>query len=120
MKHSATGRWLAIMLAAALLANASAAMALDPEALDLFDRGARKAKSGDHRGAIDDFTKALKLAPNDAEAYHHRGLSREKSGDPKNAIEDFTGTLALNPKMEEAYYHRGLNKRKLGDLQGAV
>lgn len=62
-------------LAAALLTGASAAMALDPEALDLFDRGTRKAKSGDHRGAIEDFTKVLKIAPNDVAAYYHRALA---------------------------------------------
>src|SRR6266487_3273790 len=105
MKQSAIGRGLVIMLAAAVLAGASAVMALDPEALDLFDRGTRKAKSGDHRGAIEDFTKALEIAPNDAEAYYHRGLSRGKTGNPKGAIEDFTGALALIPQMEEALYH---------------
>jgi len=56
-----------------MLSDAPPALALNPEAIDLFGRSVRKAKSGDHRGALDDFTQAIALNPTDADFYVARG-----------------------------------------------
>ncbi|WP_082801150.1 tetratricopeptide repeat protein [Cylindrospermopsis raciborskii] len=41
-----------------------------------------------YRGAIDDYTQAIKLNPNDALAYYNRGIARSNLGDNQGAIAD--------------------------------
>ncbi|MBV8885544.1 MAG: tetratricopeptide repeat protein [Chroococcidiopsidaceae cyanobacterium CP_BM_RX_35] len=73
-------------------------------------------KLGDYEGAIENFTKALRLNPNDAAAYVNRGNAyygiAQNSGNPdkeyRGAIADFNQALRLNPKNAEAYFKRGL------------
>jgi len=38
--------------------------------------------------AILDYTKAIEINPNDADAYYNRGISKAKSGDREGAILD--------------------------------
>ncbi len=65
--------------------------------------------------AIADFNQALKLEPNNPEAYFNRGLARtqlaanlpEPTRGP-NPIADYTEAIRLNPGYADAYYNRGL------------
>ena len=45
-------------------------------AIDCFNRGNTKQKSGDNQGAIADFNQAIKLNPDDSKAYYNRGNSK--------------------------------------------
>ncbi|MBV9387331.1 MAG: tetratricopeptide repeat protein [Chroococcidiopsidaceae cyanobacterium CP_BM_ER_R8_30] len=73
-------------------------------------------KLGDYEGAIDNFTRALRLNPNDTKAYMNRGNAyygvAQNSGDPDKeyrlALTDFNQALRLDPKNAEAYFKRGL------------
>ena len=56
-------------------------------------------KKGDHDKAIADFTEAIRLNPNDAEAYYSRGCEYFEKGDHDRAIADFTEAIRLNPKL---------------------
>ena len=47
-----------------------------------------KANLEDYRGAIDDFSKAIELNPNDGGAYYNRGLAKEALEDYRGAIHD--------------------------------
>ena len=53
-----------------------------------------KAKIGEHIDAIADYTKAIKINPND-NAYFKRGLSKEFLGDRKGACSDWREALKL-------------------------
>ena len=49
----------------------------------------------DDKAAIKDFTKAIALDPNFAEAYYNRGLAEENLGNDKAAKADFAKAAKL-------------------------
>jgi tetratricopeptide (TPR) repeat protein len=63
------------------------------------ESGLEKQVLQDHRGAIQDFTKAIELDPNKGEAYFGRGLAKIQLGD-KNS-----GCLDLSKAGELGYEH---------------
>lgn len=85
---------------------------------EFYNTGLEKAKQKDYTGAIEEFTRALQLAP-DAEAYYQRGLAYYDSGAIHNAVSDYTEALNLNPQCVEAYYCRALARVTLKNLPGA-
>ena len=89
-------------------------------ALEWFDNGYEKAISGDYKGAIEDFTKAIELVPKYAPAYDYRGNTKGRLGDYRGAIQDFTKAIELDPKHSSAYHGRGNSKAILGDHKGAI
>ena len=59
-----------------------------------FNRALNKAKIGKHTDAIADYTKAIKINPNN-NAYFKRGLSKDFLGDRKGACSDWREALKL-------------------------
>jgi len=57
--------------------------------------------------AIAEFTKAIELDPNYADAYGRRGAAYSNKKDDDRAIADFTKAIELNPKFDLAYLNRG-------------
>jgi PQQ-dependent catabolism-associated CXXCW motif protein len=62
-----------------------------------YKRGVDYAEKGQYDNAIDDFTKAIKLAPNNANAYLQRAQASASKEDYGQAISDFTKAAALDP-----------------------
>lgn len=58
--------------------------------------------------AINDFSRALELAPSFANALNNRGLAKYNLNDFGNALEDFNQSLALDSTLAVAYSNRGL------------
>ena len=73
----------------------------------------------DYIGAIAEYTKAIKLNPNDAHAYLNRGLAKFSLEDDRGAITDCNKAIELNPNYAMAYYLRGSAKLPLKDKDGA-
>lgn len=48
-----------------------------------------KAEKGDFKGAIQNFTQAIRLNPNSAEAYYQRAIACSEIGDKQGAEKDF-------------------------------
>jgi tetratricopeptide (TPR) repeat protein len=63
----------------------------------LMSRGLREMKANANQDAIEDFTAAVTLEPNLAEAYHQRAIARFASGDTAGAIADIQATLQREP-----------------------
>ncbi|MGB3419679.1 tetratricopeptide repeat protein [Dolichospermum sp. FACHB-1091] len=56
---------------------------------------------------IDDYNPAIKINPNDANAYYNRGVVRYELGDKQGAIKDFNQAIKINPNFPQAYGNRG-------------
>ena len=88
--------------------------------LNDFTSGAEKLGSGDYRGALVDFNKAIELNPEDPESFFYRGLAKAKSGDFQGSIVDYDKAIQLKPNNLDSYGSRGIAKARLGDLEGAI
>jgi tetratricopeptide (TPR) repeat protein/S1-C subfamily serine protease len=96
------------------------AIELSPRAAFYLNRGIVRNELGDKQGAIDDYTQAIKINPNYAQAYNNRGVARNELGDKQGAIDDYTQAIKINPNLALAYYNRGNVRDDLGDKQGAI
>ena len=84
-----------------------------------YNRGNAKKKLQDYRGAIADFTIAIKLNPDDVDAYNNRGIAKKNLQDYRGAIADYNKAIELKPDYVNAYINRGNAKYELKDLDGA-
>ena len=86
-------------------------------AKEYFDMGDSKYDLEDYIGAIKDYSKAIEINPNFADAYYNRG--RAKSTE-KGAIADYSKAIGINPNYADAYHNRGIAKLDLEDYEGAI
>ena len=85
-----------------------------------FTWGNTKYYLGDYKGAIADYDTAIRLNPDDTDAYNNRGIAKDNLGQHFAAIADFDTAIRLNPDYAEAYYNRGNAKGKLGQHLAAI
>jgi tetratricopeptide (TPR) repeat protein len=69
----------------------------------LMSRGLRELKADAPKDAIEDFTDAITLDPNLAEAYHQRAIARFADGDVQGAVADIQATLQHEPRSFTAF-----------------
>jgi tetratricopeptide (TPR) repeat protein len=82
-------------------------------------RAQARFASGDYRGAIDDYSEAIRISP-EASDYIERGHVYLVSGNVDASIRDLTEAIRLDPVSESARNNRGLAYRKKGDVEQAV
>jgi tetratricopeptide (TPR) repeat protein len=79
--------------------------------------GIEEYEKGNYDKAIEYFTMAIELTPNNPIAYHNRGLAYLKTGSKytpegkaslEKAISDYSKAVELKPDYVDAYYHRGV------------
>jgi tetratricopeptide (TPR) repeat protein len=70
--------------------------------------------------AISDFTQAIRLDPNSANAYRERGIAYSDKGDHRRGILDLNQTILLSPNNPRAYINRGNMYRLIGDYDRAI
>lgn len=104
----------------ALAHPAPLAITQTDQAQDFFKSGVKKIDSGNYKGAIKDFTRAIELKADFAPAYSNRCLAYLQLEDAAHAIEDCTQALTLAPKNTEAYLNRGLARYRQGDYLAAI
>lgn len=92
---------------------------INPEALSYFGKANFKRRMKNHKEAIEDYTKALELYPNFAEAYYKRANVKVTLGDNEGALKDYNKAIEIDPNLAEAYNNRGILKLKLGNENGA-
>ncbi len=99
-----------------------AAMSPSPasSALQWYNTGYAASQAGRYGEAITDFTNAISLKSDYAEAYNMLGFCTRKSGDAVKALTYYQTALKLKPDFPEAreYYGEALLQR--GDLVHAV
>jgi tetratricopeptide (TPR) repeat protein len=69
----------------------------------LISRGLREMKADATNDAIEDFSDAITLDPNLAEAYHQRAIARFAAGDSQGAISDLQAALQHEPRSFDAF-----------------
>ncbi len=92
----------------------------EPPAEAYFNRGVAWYHKGEYDRAIQDYTKAIELKPDDAEAYYNRGLAWDELGDFDRAIQDFDRAIELKPDYAEAYNNRGNAWAHKGEYDRAI
>lgn len=94
-----------------------------------FNRGLNKRYINDFKGAIADYTEAIKLRPDYYKAYNNRGFAKLQIDDYASAITDFTMTIKYDNYNTEftnmAFGNRGIAKLSIGqdgcpDLKKAI
>ena len=76
--------------------------------------GNTKYYLGDYKGAITDYTQAIRLNPDYAGAYLNRGAAKDHLGQHFASIADYDIAIRLNPDYAGAYLNRGAAKDHLG------
>ncbi len=71
-----------------------------------FNPGLKQVSTGDFKGAIDSWEKALNLNPNLSEAWHNRGSALGRLNRYEEAIESFERSLAVAPDNYQAWNDR--------------
>jgi hypothetical protein len=87
------------------------------KALAMYRRGMAKANKRDHRGAIEDYTAALKMsAPPDVVAMvrYNRGLVYVAAGDQHQGAEDLEAVLAMEEPLTQI---KAMAKQKLARME---
>jgi lipoprotein NlpI len=79
------------------------------KARTLVQDGQTKSEAGDKKGAIADYTRAIKLDPKNPDAYGDRGNERQDAGDLNGAMADFNRAIEMNSHDPNPYYNRGVN-----------
>ena len=83
--------------------------------------GAMPGKTkGDHDKAIADFNEAIRLDPENAEAYVDRGMAWQAKGDFDKAIADFDAAIRLDPEDARRYVDRGMAWAAKGHFEQAI
>jgi tetratricopeptide (TPR) repeat protein len=85
----------------------------------LMSRGLREMQADSHQDAIEDFTAAIELDPNLAEAYHQRAIARFADGDAQGAIGDIQATLQREPRSFAAFETLAAIAESRKDWRGA-
>ena len=70
--------------------------------------------------AIEAYSYAIKLNPNNAAAYNNRGTAFHHKGEYVQAVKDYTRTIELIPDHVEAYNNRGIAYYNKGDYDRAI
>ena len=75
---------------------------------------------GDYERAVEDYSQALLVDPQNSYAYYNRGITRDRSGDYEGAIADFSQAIRLDPANADFFHNRGFSLRKMvGTLHSA-
>jgi tetratricopeptide (TPR) repeat protein len=85
-----------------------------------FDADPARANASDFNLAIADFSKAIELSPNYAEAYSFRGTAYAGLDSNDLALADYNKAIQLKPDLDASYYGRAYLYEKMGKRELAI
>ena len=87
---------------------------------ECFDSGKKLHEKREYHGALANYTEAILIRPDYAEAYYNRGEVYYSIGEYNDAIADYTEAIRINPDYVEAYYARGVSYGKIGESEKQI
>eukprot|EP00761_Pharyngomonas_kirbyi_P009358 gb/GECH01009374.1/.p1 GENE.gb/GECH01009374.1/~~gb/GECH01009374.1/.p1 ORF type:complete len:252 (+),score=24.63 gb/GECH01009374.1/:1-756(+) len=75
---------------------------------------------GKYKLAIEDYTKAIQLNPENVAAYNNRGFAYRKVNQYDKAINDYSKALEIQPDNVKTYNNRGYSYARRGDYDLAI
>jgi tetratricopeptide (TPR) repeat protein len=93
---------------------------LKKSAEDFSEQGIIYYSQKNWQKAIEYYTQAIQIDPNNAIYYNNRGNSYYFNRNWQAAVEDYTQSIRLDPNNVHAYRYRGEARSYLGDRQGAI
>jgi tetratricopeptide (TPR) repeat protein len=94
-------------------------LAVPPKALKEFERSMKAFQSSDVRAAAGHLEKAIKIAPDFAQAHNNLGAMYINLRDYKRAMAELQKTIDLDPKLESPYHNLAMLMIFLGRLPEA-
>jgi tetratricopeptide (TPR) repeat protein len=97
---------------------------ITPNSLDaamvFYQKGVTNYEQANYKGAIQNFSEAIKINTKYAQAYNRRGDAYYRLGNYEKAQQDSSEAIRLNPADANAYYDRGFAQYNLGNYNGAI
>lgn len=84
------------------------------------DRAALRSATGYKKGALQDYSEAIKLDSKDYLLYYWRANVRNDLADKEGALQDYSMSIDLDAAYAESYKQRSIVRKELGDEAGAV
>lgn len=104
-----------------LIKNSSNETSFQIDSFNIFyDKGYELLNIGKYTDAINYFSKAIYLKPEDANSYYCRGFSYSALGYDSLAIRDFDDCIKINSNHKGAYFGKALSLSILNKTQEAV
>ena len=86
----------------------------------IFQQGNVLMMLGQIDSAIEAYSHAIELNPNNVYTHNNRGVAYESKGGFDRAITDYTKAIQLNPNYADAYFNRGVAYGVKGDYSRAI
>ncbi|HSF55956.1 MAG TPA: tetratricopeptide repeat protein [Algoriphagus sp.] len=83
-------------------------------------RGFYRMNHNEYEGAIEDFSLAISLDPEDSESFFYRGKVNSRLKNWVKAEEDYSAAIALEPENPEYYLARGQSRYVNGQFEEAL
>jgi tetratricopeptide (TPR) repeat protein/serine/threonine protein kinase len=87
---------------------------------NLFNQARSEADAEQNDKAVADYTEAIRLKPDYAEAYNGRGQAYFKLQQFDKAISDYGDAIRIKPDFAEAYSNRGFTYTRIGQFEKAL
>jgi len=87
---------------------------------DPFGKGLDLIGQQRYEEAINAFSSAIEIIPQDYQAYNYRGVAWALAGNYDKAIADYSKAIEIRPRYAEAYNNRGFARIRRGDLENAL
>ncbi len=85
-----------------------------------YNKGKEELEYKDYSRAIDYFSSAIALNPNDTNSYFYRGYAYFAQRNYELSIIDFTKTIKLDSTNSDAYFWRGILRCNMQKYHGAI
>lgn len=89
-------------------------------AYDWLNLGDAAYYAGEYEKAIDNYTKAIEINPEDAMAYNNRGVAYHKLEQYENAISDLTKAIEIHSEESNYYRNRGVSYHHFKQYEKAI